>query len=259
MANQADFHFFGRLSTLLAGASEDTVITYRFSGSPAIKDSIEAMGLPHTEVDLILVADRSVGFDYRLQADDQVEVFPFGLAPELEGNVHLSPQLQDHPVFILDVHLGKLARRLRMLGFDCRDRNDYADAQLIELALAEGLIILTRDRGLLKHARVDQGYLVVPDKVNEQVLDVLERYQLREKIRPLCRCPRCNGLLQLVAKSDVIGRLQPKTARYYQTFRQCRSCRQLYWQGSHYVKIERWIRELLAAEQSLSHDAIDDG
>ena len=247
MTEQADFCFFGRLSTLLAGGAGEAVIHYRFRGSPAVKDAIEALGLPHTEVDLILVAGQSVGFDYRLQADDRVEVFPFGAAGERVGAIHLSPPLPDNPKFILDVHLGKLARRLRMLGFDCRYRNDYADPQIIELALAESLIILTRDRGILKHARVRQGYLVGSGKADEQVVEVLQRYRLSGKIRPMYRCPGCNGLLQPVAKAEIVHRLSPKTARYYQTFRQCSSCRQLYWQGSHYEKIDRWIRGLLPA------------
>ncbi|HEY5673200.1 MAG TPA: Mut7-C RNAse domain-containing protein [Malonomonas sp.] len=244
MAAQADFRFFGRLATLLAGAAEEAVINYRFRGRPAVKDAIEALGLPHTEVDQILVAGQSVAFDYRLQADDRVEVFPVGASVARVGAVHLSPPLPDQPKFILDVHLGKLARRLRMLGFDCRYRNDYTDPQIIELALAEGLIILTRDRGILKHARVRQGCLVGSDKVEEQVIEVLERYQLSRKILPLYRCPGCNGLLQAVAKEKIVHRLRPKTARYYQTFRQCRNCQQLYWQGAHYVKIDRWIKGL---------------
>ncbi|HKJ05171.1 MAG TPA: Mut7-C RNAse domain-containing protein [Geopsychrobacteraceae bacterium] len=248
MAGQADFHFFGRLATLLTGTNGDAEITYRFNGSPTVKDSVEALGIPHTEIDLILVAGRSVDFNYRIQAADQVEVFPFGATPELLEVVHLSPPLPDEPIFILDVHLGKLARRLRLLGFDCRYRNDYTDSQIIGLALAEGLVILTRDRGILKCARIEQGYLVGSDQVVEQILEVLERFQLRKKIRPLYRCPRCNGLLQSVAKEAVIERLQPKTARYYQTFQLCRSCGQLYWKGSHYQKIKRWIRELTKAE-----------
>ena len=249
MAGQADFRFCGRLAKQVAGAGGGTAIAYRFRGSPAVKDSIEALGLPHTEVDMILVAGRSVGFDYRLQADDRVEVLPFGGEAARGGDVHLSPPLLDNPLFILDVHLGKLARRLRMLGFDCRYRNDYTDPQVIELAQAEGLIILTRDRGILKHARVRQGYLVGSDQVDEQVLEVLDRYRLGRKICPLYRCPCCNGLLKSVAKEEIMHRLLPKTAQYYHDFRQCRSCRQLYWQGSHYLKIKRWIRGLVAAAE----------
>jgi uncharacterized protein with PIN domain len=248
MTRQAEFRFFGRLLNLLAAAGGKAPISYRFRGNPAIKDSIEALGLPHTEVDLILVDGQAVDFDYRLQADDRVEVYPFGAVTEWPADHRLSPPLPENPAFILDVHLGKLTRRLRMLGFDCRYRNDYTDLRIIELALTEGLIILTRDRGLLKHARVRQGYLVGSGEADEQVLEVLNRFRLSRKIKPLYRCPCCNGLLQPVAKAEIIKRLLPKTAQYYQTFLQCQSCQQLYWQGSHYTKIERWIRGLIETE-----------
>ena len=246
MKDVASFQFHGRLVPMAkkAAASE-----YFFSGRPAIKDSIEALGVPHTEVDLIVVGATSVGFDYRLQHNDRVAVYPFGISPPLEPLVHLSPPLPNSLQFILDVHLGKLARRLRMLGFDCRYRNDYSDPQIIEQALTQGLIILTRDRGILKHARVQQGYLVGSEQVALQVLEVLERYRLRDQLRSHYRCPACNGLLQVVAKAAIRQRLPAKTARYYDDFRQCGSCRQLYWQGSHYAKIAGWISSLPGTAQ----------
>lgn len=244
MGNWASFHFWGRLQPLTTATAGEAV-AYPFWGHPAIKDSIEALGVPHTEVDLIIVGGISVGFGYRLQDDDRVAVYPFGLVPNVAAPRHLSPPLPERAAFILDVHLGKLARRLRMLGFDCRYRTDYADPQIIDLALDEGLIILTRDRGLLKHARVSRGYLVGSSTPETQVLEVLERYRLHRQIRALYRCPCCNGLLQLVGKEEIRHRLLPKTARYYQHFHQCCSCRQIYWRGSHYAKIERWIRNLM--------------
>lgn len=243
MKDVASFHFHDRLVPMAKNGAENE---YFFTGRPAIKDSIEALGVPHTEVDLIMVGTTSVGFDYRLQNNDRVAVYPFGISPPLEPLVHLSPPLPHPPHFILDVHLGKLARRLRMLGFDCHYRNDYSDPQIIELALAQGLIILTRDRGILKHARVQQGYLVGSLQPELQVPEVLERFQLHQQIRSLYRCPCCNDLLKPVAKKQILHRLLPKTARYYHDFRLCCGCNQLYWQGSHYQKIDRWVRELVA-------------
>jgi uncharacterized protein with PIN domain len=244
MLNRADFHFWGRLQQLLpassAGAAE-----YRFNGRPAIKDSIEAQGVPHTEVDLILAAGCSVDFDYRLQNADRIDVYPFGSSIGIKAPLNLSPPVPERVAFILDVHLGKLARRLRMLGFDCRYRNDYSDPQIIDLALTEGLIILTRDRGILKHSCVSQGYLVGSVRVDEQVREVLLRYHLYNRIQALQRCPECNGLLETVDKEKILARLQPKTARYYQRFHRCADCDQLYWQGSHYEKISAWVQQCL--------------
>jgi len=242
MRQRAEICFWGRLRRLLprdAGCCE-----YRFSGRPAIKDSIEALGTPHTEVDRIIVAGRSVDFSYQLQDGDSVAVYPFGVLAASGSDVVLSPPPPETIGFILDVHLGKLARWLRLLGFDCRYRNDYSDPQIISQALAENLIILTCDRGILKHACVEQGYLIASQKVSEQVGEVLERYQLYRQIQEFRRCPVCNGLLAAVAKDEILARLQPKTARYYHAFRCCQVCGQIYWQGSHYAKIGSRLRQL---------------
>lgn len=248
---RAEFHFWGRLRQL-SPQKLDGCCDYLFSGRPAIKDSIEALGIPHTEVDRIIVAQRSVGFAYRLQDGDRVAVYPFGILPAAVTDVCLSPPLPETVGFILDVHLGTLARRLRLLGFDCRYRNDYSDPQIIEEALRGQLIILTRDRGILKHACVEQGYLIASQQVERQVTEVLERYRLYRQIRQFQRCPACNGLLVEVAKAQILMRLQPKTARYYHKFRCCQSCGQIYWQGSHYAKIENWIRRLRRRGEELA-------
>ncbi|WP_303721824.1 Mut7-C RNAse domain-containing protein [Malonomonas rubra] len=237
MQNCARFKFFGRLQQMVAA----TDLEYRFNGRPAVKDAIEALGVPHTEVDLLLIAQRSVTFAYQLQDGDRVAVYPFGCTPGLMEAIYLSPPTPELIAFILDVHLGKLARRLRMLGFDCRYRNDYSDSQIIEMALREDLIILTRDRGILKHACVTQGYLVGSQNVIEQVEEVLQRYNLLRKIRPLRRCPHCNGLLEAIDKDLIVNRLPPKTASYYQKFHICGDCEQLYWKGAHYRKIAAWL------------------
>lgn len=255
MQNWAGFHFWGRLRQLVSPAADGSII-YRFHGQPAIKDSVEALGVPHTEVDLLLVAGRSVAFDYRLQDADRVAVYPFGNSPQVGRLLHLSPPIPQQIAFILDVHLGKLARRLRILGFDCHYRNDYSDPQIIQLALAKELVILTRDRGILKHSCVSQGYLVGAERVEEQVTEVLRRYCLFDRIEALRRCPECNGLLEPVAKEQIIQRLPAKTACYYQDFQQCSVCRRIYWQGSHYVKLKSWVQQL---REDAGHGGYSDG
>lgn len=242
MQGLANFKFWGRLQQLASSASEGAAV-YRFSGHPGIKDSIEALGIPHTEVDLILVSGRSVSFGYRLQDRDWVEVYPFGHPVSADSTLRLSPALPAEVAFILDVHLGKLARRLRLLGFNCRYRNDYRDSQIIQLALESGLIILTRDRGILKHACVTQGYLVGSAQVDAQVHEVLQRYSLYDRIEALRRCPKCNGLLRPVDKEKIRHRLQEKTAQYYHRFQLCPDCERIYWQGSHYAKLKGWLRQ----------------
>lgn len=240
----ARFYFHRQLVSLLPRSDRTGEILYRFRGTPAVKDAIEACGVPHTEVDTILVDGCSVPFAHRLQDGDQVTVYPFGFSPEVDPLIHLCPSLTGDATFILDVHLGKLARRLRMLGFDCRYSNDLDDPELIRLALDEQRIILTRDRGILKQAKVRLGLLIRTGQPDCQVREVLQRYRLAGKIRPFQRCPSCNGLLQLVAKETIRHRLLARTACYYDVFHQCRDCRKLFWQGTHYRRIARWIDEM---------------
>jgi len=239
--HSASFQFFGQLTELLVRPHEAGGVIYRFNEHPAVKDAIEALGIPHTEVDVIAVNGQSVAFSYQLQPNDRIDVYPFGWPVRYDPEIRLIPPVFDAPRFILDVHLGKLARRLRLLGFDCLYRNNYADDDIVRIALEDDRIILTRDRGLLKRKRVEQGCLLNSDWPDEQLDAANQRYGLIERINPLGRCPSCNGLLQPVEKEQVADRLQPKTLLYYKTFRLCTDCGQVYWRGSHTERILRWI------------------
>jgi uncharacterized protein with PIN domain len=155
----------------------------------------------------------------------------------------LNPQPPEPASFVLDVHLGKLARRLRLLGFDACYRNDFDDATIIAVAARDGRIILTRDRGILKHRRVSHGYLVRSACVERQLHEVMRRYDLYGRIRLWVRCMVCNGLTVRVDKAEVLDRLKPRTRQYYDDFHRCTGCDRLYWQGSHYTRITDWFDE----------------
>ncbi|MEZ4729887.1 MAG: Mut7-C RNAse domain-containing protein [Caldilineaceae bacterium] len=152
--------------------------------------------------------------------------------------------------FILDVHLGKPARWLRMLGFDTLYRNDYDDPEIVAIAAREGRTILTRDLGIMKRRAVTNGYHIQSTKPAEQLQEVLSRYNLLGQIKPFHRCIVCNGLLQEVAKKAVMAQLEPKTILYYDDFFQCMSCDRVYWRGSHFERMETFIETLLTQEQS---------
>jgi uncharacterized protein with PIN domain len=150
--------------------------------------------------------------------------------------------------FVIDLHLGKLARRLRLLGFDCLYQNDFSDAEIMQLSFDQQRVILTRDRGILRHRQIVHGYLVRSGQVDEQVREVIGRYQLFDQIRAWRRCMACNGLLEKVEKAAILDRLQPLTRRHYLDFRRCRDCNRLYWQGSHFEKISRWLETIPRSE-----------
>jgi uncharacterized protein with PIN domain len=229
----AEFRFYEELNDFLPSEQRKRTNLYRFSGHPGIKDPIEVFGVPHTEVDLITVNGQSVGFDYQLQAGDRVAVYPVFEALDITPLVRLREKPLRNPRFVLDVNLGKLAKRMRLLGFDSLYRNDYQDAEIVKIAANDRRIALTRDRRLLYNKQIDHGYWVRAVDVEAQAEEVLRRFDLYGLVHPFSRCLICNGVLAPVAKADIWDRLEPKTRLYYQEFWQCTGCRKIYWHGSH--------------------------
>jgi uncharacterized protein with PIN domain len=249
----ATLNFFGNLQHLLTGPHRGGRVVLRFQGQPGIKDPIEAMGVPHTEVDVILANGRVTGFEYPLQPGDNIEIYPVSVPVRVAPRPALSPR-PPHPVaFILDVHLGKLARRLRLLGFDCLYANHWHDTEIVSLAEQQERIILTRDRGLLKQRRVRHGYLVRSAAVTTQVKEVLDRYQLEGEVCLWQRCTLCNGLLERVEKAAIAERLQPKTLLYYDDFHRCTACNRVYWPGSHFAGLRQWLESVLPKAAPENH------
>jgi uncharacterized protein with PIN domain len=243
---QAQFRFYADLNYFLPPGQRQTPVKYAFHGRPAIKDAIEALGIPHPEVDFILVDGVPVDFDYHLQAGDRVGVYPFFQSLELPLYIRLRATRQGPAQFVLDIHLGRLAAYLRLLGFDALYRNDYQDDQMAAIASKQGRILLTRDRGLLKRSEVRYGYCLRSSQPREQVLEILRRFQLGADIKPLIRCLRCNGMLATVHKGEVKEMLPDSVREEHQDFRQCQGCGQIYWRGSHYDRLNAFLKGLLA-------------
>lgn len=244
----AKFRFYAELSDFLPTAKRQIAFTHSFEGRVSIKHMIEALGVPHPEVDLVLVNGRSVDFSYLVQDGDQISVYPVFESIDITPLVRLRPQPLREPRFVLDTHLGRLAAYLRMLGFDTLYRNDYVDEELAQVTSQEGRILLTRDRGLLKRGVVTHGYCVRQTNPRRQLLEVMRRFDLFQAIEPFCRCMRCNGLLQSVSREAVVDRLQPKTQEYYSEFRICDGCERIYWKGSHHRRMQRLIGHVLEQE-----------
>ena len=246
----ARFRYFGSLQKLLRFQYRPDPLLYHFEGHPGVKNAIETMGIPHTEVEALLVNHQSVGLDYQLQDHDLVDVYPLDTPVPLAAHQSLTSVTKMPIGFVADVHLGKLARRLRLLGFDCLYRNDFKDSEIIQISVDEERVILTRDLGILKHRQVCHGYLVRSGQIDEQVREVLVRYKLFDKINPWRRCVHCNGFLSEVKKDAVQHRLEPMTQTYYEVFHECADCEHLYWQGSHFEKMTRWIDDVLRWDQA---------
>jgi hypothetical protein len=234
--------FHGDLNIFLGSKSRGAVIERPLAEKTSIKDIIESCGIPHPEVDLILVDDQTVGFDHTLTSDAKVEVF----AVENRDTDRTEKGLQavGFARFVADRHLRSLTRNLRLLGFDVAYPKNANDSQMLAVMLNENRALLTRDRRLLMHAIVQHGYYPRSQNADEQAIEVVRRFDLSELIAPFTRCLRCNALLEEAPKAEVIDKLQPLTKIYYDQFRRCLDCKQIYWPGSHFPKLQKRIEEI---------------
>ena len=234
--------FHGDLNVFLGSKAGDAVIERRLAEKTSVKDVIESCGVPHPEVDLILVDEQTVGFAHTLANDAKVEVFPI----ENRGTDRTEKRLQTIGIarFVADEHLGGLTRNLRLLGFDVAYPKNADDRQLLDVMARENRALLTRDRRLLMHGIVQHGYYPRSQNADEQTIEVVRRFNLSELIAPFTRCLRCNAPLEAAAKADVIDKLEPLTKIYYHQFRRCPDCKQIYWSGSHFPKLQKRIEEI---------------
>lgn len=246
-----EFRFYEELNDFLPADRKKRGFLYKYEGTTSVKDAIEAIGVPHVEVDLIIVNGKSIDFTYRLTGNERVAVYPVFESLDITPLVHLRSKPLRRSRFILDVNLGALARRLRMLGFDCLYRNDYEDAEIADISVAEKRIILTRDRGLLKIGKVTHGYWVRSQIPEEQIEEVLQRFDLYSQISPFKRCISCNGHLEAVKKEEVIDQLEPLTKQYYDEFYRCKECTRIFWKGSHYESMLRKINRIIQHKQNV--------
>lgn len=245
MPSTIRFRFYEELNDFLPSSKRKKAFNYRFFGSPNVKDIIEAMGVPHTEVDLIIANGESVSFDYKPEDADFISVYPVFESIDISKLTHLRPTPLRNIKFILDVHLGKLARYLRMLGFDTLYRNDFEDDEIIQLALKDKRIILTRDLGILKNGSVSHGFFIRSDRPSRQITEVISRFDLQNCPRRPCRCIGCNGEIQLADKDNVMDLILENTRKYFNEFYRCNSCGKIYWEGSHFKKIKEKVDMLL--------------
>jgi uncharacterized protein with PIN domain len=244
MNKKAEFRFYEELNDFLPKEKQKRSFTYQFFGNPAIKDVIEACGVPHPEIEIILANGNSVGFDYKLVDGDRVAVYPVFESLDVSPVIKLREKTLRKTRFVIDVNLGKLARSLRMLGFDSLYSSEMDDLEIIEISLHESRIILTRDQNLLKHKTVTHGYWVRSTDPSKQLSEVIKRFDLISKILPFNRCMDCNGNLKAVGKNKILKNLPASTVRYYSEFYQCKSCQKIYWPGSHFQKMQRKIDRL---------------
>lgn len=237
--------FYEELNDFLHRENRKKVFRYAFAPHQTIKDVIEACGVPHTEVDLILVNGEPVDFFYRLKKDDYISVYPVFEKLDITGISKLEHSPLRNLKFIADVHLGKLARYMRMIGLDTMYENNSDDNDLIEISIQENRILLTRDKGILMNNKVTLGSYVYSSNSKKQLTEVIRKFQLRSQIKPFSRCMECNGEIKISDKSSILHLLKPLTKKYYNEFYMCSDCGKIFWKGSHYKRMKLLIEKTL--------------
>lgn len=247
----ARFRFYAELKDHLPPEQRSSgIVEKQFLLPASVKDMIESLGVPHTEVDLVLVNGESADFSRIIRDGDRISVYPVFESIDIAPVLRVRPQPLRDPRFVLDVHLGRLAGYLRMLGFDTRYTNSADDHDLVRISTQERRILLTRDRGVLKHAAVTHGYWVRATDSRRQAAEVVERFDLARLIRPLTRCMVCNHPLRTAGKDEVRDRVPERVLESCDAFRECPECRRVYWEGSHTRRMRNWIEELAAGAAS---------
>ena len=251
VSHEIEARFYAELNDFLPASHQQRTFTHSFHGRPSVKDTIEAIGVPHTEIDVILVDGKSVEFDHRLHGGERVAVYPVFERYDVSPLTRLRPAPLRVTRFVADVHLGTLARHLRLLGFDTTWERDLDDEEIIDIALDEQRIILTRDKGILKNSRVTHGYWLRNTDPLDQLDEVVHAIDLTRDIRPYTRCMECNGALRAVERSAVVDSVPLQVFLVFRDFRQCQRCHRVYWKGSHFRKLDKIVERV---RNTASHD-----
>lgn len=241
MPDSITIRFYEELNDFLHFSRRKIAFNFILTGKRTIKDIIESLGVPHTEVDLILANQKPVQFGYHPEKDDFISVYPVFEAIDISNINLLRPKPLRETKFVLDVHLGTLAKYLRLFGFDTVYRNDLQDEEIINLSLTGQRIILTRDLFILKNGKVTHGYFVRETNPKKQLTEIVRRFDLQDQFNPFTRCLECNGIILKVPKPEIENELRENTRKAFQEFCQCEVCKKIYWKGSHYEKMMRMV------------------
>ena len=242
--DSAEFRFYEELNDFLPEERRKLAFRVEVDRARSVKDAIESVGVPHTEVDLILVDGRSVDFAHLLRGGERVAVYPMFEALDISPVVRLRPRALRDPRFVADGHLGKLARHLRMTGFDTLWTNHWNDDEIVKISAVQKRTILTRDKGMLRRREVERGYFVRATESEAQLGEVVRALQLEGMLAPFTRCRECNVPLEDVPREAVLTRLPEKVRDAYEHFKRCPGCERVYWEGSHFARMKGVLEKL---------------
>jgi uncharacterized protein with PIN domain len=240
-----ELRFYAELNDFLPPERRFTSFRHPLGLQQTVKDLVEAAGVPHTEVDVVVVNGEPVGFAHRPEHDDRISVYPMFESVDIGPILRLRPKPLRDTRFVVDSNLGGLARDLRMLGFDSLFRSDYADAEIARISVSERRVLLTRDVALLKRKEITHAYYVRTTEPIDQAAEVVRRFDLGDRLEPFTRCLECNEPLETTMLEDVKGLVPDGALREHNIFTRCRICRRVYWHGSHQRRMLSKIEQIL--------------
>jgi uncharacterized protein with PIN domain/molybdopterin converting factor small subunit len=243
----ATFRFYAELNDFLAPERRGREFLSPCARAATAKHMIEALGVPHTEVSLVLVNGESAGFDHGLKDGDRVAVFPRFRVLDVSSLLRINSFPQGDIRFIADAHLGGLAHLLRMAGFDTLYDNNFQDDRIEEIAGLDGRIVLTRDRELLKRRSVIHGCYVRETKPAHQLLEIFDRLGLAPHVKPFTLCLECNMPLRSADKAEVLARLPPSVRERFDRFSTCDLCHGVFWEGSHWQRMRTLLDRAMSS------------
>lgn len=246
----ATFRFYEELNDFLARPLRRQSFSWECARGASAKHMIEALGVPHTEVELILVNGESVGFDHPLHEGDRVAVYPKFEALDIQPLLRVREQPLRVVRFVADAHLGGLAQLLRLAGFDTLYDNHYADSHIESIASAEGRIVLTRDRELLKRRTITHGCYVRALKPKVQLREIFDRLDLARSARPFRLCLTCNVPLRRIARNEAVGRAPEGVLDRHTQFVTCDTCRRVFWEGTHWRRMRALMDSVTGTERA---------
>ena len=238
------FRFYAELNDFLADERKQKSFEHALKTPVTIREAIESLNVPLSEVDLILINSKPAELNQRIREGDYISVYPVFESFDISSVSKTRTKPLRTTRFILDAHLGKLAKYLRMLGFDTLYQNDFKDSEIIAIALKEKGIILTRDKSLLKSKDIQHGYYVRATEKHEQLREVVRKFDLYNQFHSFTRCMTCNTKLVSKKKEEIIHKLDPETTAIFNEFYYCPYCDKVFWKGSHFERMEKLIRSL---------------
>ena len=242
---KATFRFYEELNDFLPTHKRKTDFESPFKGKRSIKDMIEALGIPHTEIDLILVNGKSVNFHYTVQDGDRVSIYPVFESLNITDVTRLRKIPLRRNKFIADINLGHIVKYMRVLGFDLYYDPVRSPVEIIEISKRENRIILTQSRKLLKFKEVTHGIFIRPGTPTEQIKQIIDHLDIKDNITLFSRCLRCNTPLKGVPKEKIFDRIPPKTKKTCNEYVECQFCDKIYWKGTHVIHMKKIVRQLL--------------